>query len=106
MADAALHGHGFEATEERDATADGPPVVEEQLERTPHRDPADDDQALAQDLAQRALGEVGRELRESDERRQHDEPDHQRELRTAEVLGLEPDFDAWLAEDAVDPEMI
>ena len=27
-------------------------------------------------------------------------------LRTAEVLGLEPDFDAWLAEDAVDPEMI
>ncbi|WP_303759884.1 preprotein translocase subunit SecA [Sphingobium yanoikuyae] len=27
-------------------------------------------------------------------------------LRTAEVLGLEADFDAWLAEDAVDPEMI
>ncbi|MFX4087423.1 preprotein translocase subunit SecA [Sphingobium yanoikuyae] len=27
-------------------------------------------------------------------------------LRAAEVLGLEPDFDAWLAEDAVDPEMI
>ncbi|QHD67220.1 preprotein translocase subunit SecA [Sphingobium yanoikuyae] len=27
-------------------------------------------------------------------------------LRTAEVLSLEPDFDAWLAEDAVDPEMI
>jgi preprotein translocase subunit SecA len=27
-------------------------------------------------------------------------------LRTAEILGLEPDFDAWLAEDAVDPEMI
>ncbi|MCC4258323.1 MULTISPECIES: preprotein translocase subunit SecA [Sphingobium] len=26
--------------------------------------------------------------------------------RTAEILGLEPDFDAWLAEDAVDPEMI
>ncbi len=26
--------------------------------------------------------------------------------RTAEVLSLEPDFDAWLAEDAVDPEMI
>jgi preprotein translocase subunit SecA len=25
---------------------------------------------------------------------------------TAEILGLEPDFDAWLAEDAVDPEMI
>ena len=26
--------------------------------------------------------------------------------RTAEILGLEPDFDAWLAEDAVDPEII
>jgi len=26
--------------------------------------------------------------------------------RTAEVLNLEPDFDAWLAEDHVDPEMI
>ena len=26
--------------------------------------------------------------------------------RTAEILELEPDFDAWLAEDAVDPEMI
>ena len=26
--------------------------------------------------------------------------------RTSEILGLEPDFDAWLAEDAVDPEMI
>ncbi|MBU2017643.1 MAG: preprotein translocase subunit SecA, partial [Alphaproteobacteria bacterium] len=26
--------------------------------------------------------------------------------RTLEILGLEPDFDAWLAEDAVDPEMI
>jgi preprotein translocase subunit SecA len=26
--------------------------------------------------------------------------------RTAEILGLEPDFDAWLSEDAVDPEMI
>jgi preprotein translocase subunit SecA len=26
--------------------------------------------------------------------------------RTAEILSLEPDFDAWLAEDAVDPEMI
>ncbi|MHA6767227.1 preprotein translocase subunit SecA [Sphingobium ummariense] len=26
--------------------------------------------------------------------------------RTSEVLGLEPDFDAWLAEDQVDPEMI
>ncbi|MBH1999415.1 MAG: preprotein translocase subunit SecA [Sphingomonadaceae bacterium] len=26
--------------------------------------------------------------------------------RTAEILGLEPDFDAWLTEDAVDPEMI
>ena len=26
--------------------------------------------------------------------------------RAAEILGLEPDFDAWLAEDAVDPEMI
>ena len=26
--------------------------------------------------------------------------------RTAEILMLEPDFDAWLAEDAVDPEMI
>ena len=26
--------------------------------------------------------------------------------RTAEILGLEPDLDAWLAEDAVDPEMI
>ncbi|MGE4324465.1 MAG: SEC-C metal-binding domain-containing protein, partial [Sphingobium sp.] len=26
--------------------------------------------------------------------------------RTAEVLGLEPDFDAWLDEDSVDPEMI
>ncbi|WP_150291321.1 preprotein translocase subunit SecA [Sphingobium estronivorans] len=27
-------------------------------------------------------------------------------VRTAEVLNLEPDFDAWLAEDHVDPEMI
>jgi preprotein translocase subunit SecA len=27
-------------------------------------------------------------------------------LRTVEILGLEPDFDAWLAEDSVDPEMI
>ncbi|MGC4252337.1 MAG: preprotein translocase subunit SecA [Sphingobium sp.] len=27
-------------------------------------------------------------------------------VRTSEILGLEPDFDAWLAEDAVDPEMI
>jgi preprotein translocase subunit SecA len=27
-------------------------------------------------------------------------------LRTAEILNLEPDFDAWLAEDAVDPELI
>jgi preprotein translocase subunit SecA len=26
--------------------------------------------------------------------------------RAAEILGLEPDFDAWLSEDAVDPEMI
>ncbi|PHQ63496.1 MAG: preprotein translocase subunit SecA [Sphingobium sp.] len=26
--------------------------------------------------------------------------------RTAEILSLEPDFDSWLAEDAVDPEMI
>ncbi|WP_294134701.1 preprotein translocase subunit SecA [Sphingobium sp.] len=26
--------------------------------------------------------------------------------RTSEILGLEPDFDAWLTEDAVDPEMI
>ncbi|MES2156733.1 MAG: preprotein translocase subunit SecA [Pseudomonadota bacterium] len=26
--------------------------------------------------------------------------------RTSEILGLEPDFDAWLAEDAVDPELI
>jgi preprotein translocase subunit SecA len=26
--------------------------------------------------------------------------------RTAEILGLEPDFDAWLREDAVDPELI
>ncbi|ALR21216.1 MULTISPECIES: preprotein translocase subunit SecA [Sphingobium] len=26
--------------------------------------------------------------------------------RISEILGLEPDFDAWLAEDAVDPEMI
>ncbi|BBD97798.1 preprotein translocase subunit SecA [Sphingobium amiense] len=26
--------------------------------------------------------------------------------RTVEILGLEPDFDAWLAEDQVDPEMI
>ncbi|AMK17903.1 MULTISPECIES: preprotein translocase subunit SecA [Sphingobium] len=26
--------------------------------------------------------------------------------RAAEILGLEPDFDAWMAEDAVDPEMI
>lgn len=26
--------------------------------------------------------------------------------RTADILNLEPDFDAWLAEDAVDPEMI
>ncbi|WP_030541837.1 preprotein translocase subunit SecA [Sphingobium sp. DC-2] len=26
--------------------------------------------------------------------------------RTSEIVGLEPDFDAWLAEDAVDPEMI
>ncbi|WP_242122586.1 preprotein translocase subunit SecA [Sphingobium sp. Sx8-8] len=26
--------------------------------------------------------------------------------RTAEILNLEPDFDAWLAEDHVDPEMI
>ncbi|MDI1294834.1 MAG: preprotein translocase subunit SecA [bacterium] len=26
--------------------------------------------------------------------------------RTAEILSLEPDFDAWMAEDAVDPEMI
>src|SRR3546814_10163812 len=26
--------------------------------------------------------------------------------RTAEVLNLAPDFDAWLAEDHVDPEMI
>jgi preprotein translocase subunit SecA len=27
-------------------------------------------------------------------------------IRTAEILNLEPDFDAWLAEDHVDPEMI
>ncbi|MEC3911270.1 preprotein translocase subunit SecA [Sphingobium sp. CR2-8] len=27
-------------------------------------------------------------------------------VRAAEILGLEPDFDAWLAEDAVDPELI
>ena len=27
-------------------------------------------------------------------------------IRTSEILGLEPDFDAWLAEDQVDPEMI
>ena len=27
-------------------------------------------------------------------------------VRTAEILGLEPDFGAWLAEDQVDPEMI
>ncbi|SCW46796.1 protein translocase subunit secA [Sphingobium faniae] len=26
--------------------------------------------------------------------------------RTSEILGLEPDFDGWLGEDAVDPEMI
>ncbi|MCP1471103.1 preprotein translocase subunit SecA [Sphingobium sp. OAS761] len=26
--------------------------------------------------------------------------------RTSEILGLEPDFDAWLSEDAVDPELI
>ncbi len=26
--------------------------------------------------------------------------------RAADILGLEPDFDAWLAEDAVDPELI
>jgi len=26
--------------------------------------------------------------------------------RTADILSLEPDFDSWLAEDAVDPEMI
>jgi preprotein translocase subunit SecA len=26
--------------------------------------------------------------------------------RTADILGLEPDFDAWLAEDSVDPELI
>ena len=26
--------------------------------------------------------------------------------RTAEILGLEPDFDAWMAEDSVDPELI
>lgn len=27
-------------------------------------------------------------------------------VRTSEILGIEPDFDAWLAEDQVDPEMI
>jgi preprotein translocase subunit SecA len=27
-------------------------------------------------------------------------------VRTAEILGIQPDFDAWLTEDAVDPEMI
>ena len=51
------HRHRPQSIVKATFVANGPPVVEEDLEWPPHRDPAADQQALAHDVAKSAVAE-------------------------------------------------
>lgn len=58
--------------------ADWAPVVEEDLQRAPHGDPADDVQAFVDDLRAQPLADGQNELPDRNTDEQKDQPDHER----------------------------
>ena len=80
------HGHLTEAVEETDFTQDRPPVVQEHLERAPHRDPATGQKPFTQQGDEAAFADAPDEITDRQRRREKRKRDEQADTTSAEQL--------------------
>lgn len=88
-----LHRHQRQPIEKAGFRANGPPIIEEHLQRSPHRDPPADRQTFAGKIGERGVGKPSsHEIREHEQRGEKREPDGEAHASPTEQIAQPASF--------------